>query len=250
MPKGFSGSTGGVPGLDQISTRWAILKDPVQFLLRYGPAIRKYLQALLKNPDDVDEIAQDILTKVVQNAFGRASPDHGRFRDYLKVAVRNAALMHLRKKKAVQPAESVLLQIADPLQTALVADQEWLADWQRCIMNKAWRALDSHERRTPDNHFYTVLKLSVDHPNEDSTRLAERASRKIGKPLRADAFRKQVSRARRMFAELLLDEVVNTLDQPSPQQIEEELIAIGLMDYVRDFLPPDWQTRAKDGSRR
>lgn len=245
MPKDFSG--GGVPGLDQISTRWAILKDPVQFLLRYGPALRKYLQALLKNPDDVDEIAQDILTKVVQNAFNRANPDNGRFRDYLKVAVRNAALMHLRRKKAVQPGASVLLQIADPLQTALLADQEWLADWQRCIMNKAWRALDSHERRAADNHFYTVLRLSVDHADEDSTKLAERASRKIGKPLRPDAFRKQVSRARRMFAELLLEEVTNTLEQPTPEQIEEELIEIGLMDYVRDFLPPDWRRR---GQRR
>lgn len=245
MAKSSSGHSGGVPGLDQISTRWAVLKDPVQFLLRYGPAIRKYLQALLKNPDDVDEIAQDILTKVVQNAFGKANPDNGRFRNYLKVAVRNAALMHLRRKKAVQPGDSVLLNVADPLQTTLAADQEWLADWQRCIMNKAWRALDSHERRSSGNHCHTVLRLAVEHPDDDSTKLAERTSQKIGRALRADAYRKQLSRARRMFAEVLLEEVTNTLDQPTPERIEEELIEIGLMGYVRDFLPPDWDKRGK-----
>src|SRR5437870_1584516 len=88
--------------LDQISTRWSILKDPAQFLLRYGPAIHKYLFALLQNEDDVAEISQEILTRVADSAFDRAVPDRGRFRDYLKVAVRNAALTQLRRKNRVR----------------------------------------------------------------------------------------------------------------------------------------------------
>jgi len=48
-----------------------------------------------------------------------------------------------------------------------------------------------------------------------------------------------------MFAQLLLREVEQTLDGPTPQQLEEELVEIGLMRHVRDFLPEDWRTRTQ-----
>jgi hypothetical protein len=46
-----------------------------------------------------------------------------------------------------------------------------------------------------------------------------------------------------MFAQILLREVEQTLDAPSPQELEEELTEIGLMRHVRDFLPADWRKR-------
>lgn len=222
--------------LSQISTRWAVLKEPEQFLFRYGPAIYAYLQALLRNSHDVEEISQDILVRVVQEGFARADPERGRFRDYLKTAVRNAALNHLRRKRGV-PLD-VAAFAAQPGMAAV--DAAWLADWHLCIFNKAWRSLESHQRRSPGNLFHTVLQLAVDHPEEDSVALAARATERVGRPIRADAFRKQLSRARRMFARLLVEEVEQTLEKPTRQDIEAELIELGLMLYVRDFLPADW----------
>jgi hypothetical protein len=32
-----------------------------------------------------------------------------------------------------------------------------------------------------------------------------------------------------------------------PERIEEELIEVGLMEYVQDFLPPDWRSRTWAG---
>jgi RNA polymerase sigma-70 factor (ECF subfamily) len=226
-------------GLHQITTRWTVLKEPAQFLMRYGPAIRNYLGAILKNPHDADEVAQDILVRVVQDGFHRASPDRGRFRDYLKVSVRNAALTHLRRKQPLQPGDQLLTQVADDD----APEQAWLADWQRCVLNKAWRALDQHERGSAGNLYYTVLRMAVDFPDDDSRQLADRVAKAIGRPFRPEAFRKQLSRARRHFAQLLLDEVTSTLDNPTPEQIEEELIDLGLMEYLRDFLPDDWRQR-------
>ena len=60
-----------------------------------------------------------------------------------------------------------------------------------------------------------------------------------------EAFRKQVSRARRLFAELLVAETARTLDNPTPLAVEEELIDIGVMKYVKAFLPADWRTSGK-----
>jgi RNA polymerase sigma-70 factor (ECF subfamily) len=231
--------------LDQISTRWAAVRDPAQFLLRYGTAVRRYLGALVKQPDDVDEILQDFLTRGIERGFVRAEPLRGRFRDYLKTAVRNAALSHLRRRKPVVQGDFALEELAAAPDTPLAADQQWEAEWRLCVLSRAWQALESHERRAPASLCHTVLRLSVAHPEEDSKALAARASAQSGRPIRADAFRKQVSRARRLFAELLLGEVAQTLEDPTPEQIEEELVDVGLMEYVRDFLPPDWRTRGQ-----
>lgn len=227
--------------LDQISTRWSSVNDPFQFVLRYSLAIRNYVGAIIKNQHDADEVTQDFLMRVVRLGFPGARPDRGRFRDYLKTAVRNAALKHLRRQKNTLYDESLLDQVAD--EDVPTADQAWTADWQRCLLGRVWSALERYQMRHPGNLFHTVLRLSVDHPQEDSEKLAARVSAQSGRSLRADAFRKQVSRARRHFAELLLREIKQTVENPTPENIHEELVELGLLGYVRDFLPPDWLSR-------
>src|SRR5262249_44237866 len=160
--------------LDQISTRWAAIKDPVKFLMRYGPAIRKYLDAFLKNVHDADEVSQDFLLRVLEHGFAGAEPDRGRFRDYLKRAVRNAAFTRLRRRDATVGDEGALSGLAAD-ENVSAADEEFLADWRRCLLDRAWRGLESHQRRSPGNLFFTALRLTVDHPEEDSEALAARA---------------------------------------------------------------------------
>ncbi len=242
--------------LDAISTQHSLLRaahhgsitsaGPARnaLALRYRRAIRGYLGALLKDDQDADEVAQMVLVKLLQGDFARATPDRGRFRDYLKVAVRNTALTHLRRKDSPLRHE-----LADDT-AACGGDEEWLADWRRTVLDRAWDLLQEHERSRPGNLAYTLLRLLADHPDDDSEQLAERVSAILGRPIRADAVRKQISRARRKFAELLLDEVAETLDEPSPDRVEEELIETGLMDHVRDFLPENWKTSFRPGSSR
>ena len=94
---------------------------------------------------------------------------------------------------------------------------------------------------------YTVLRLTSRHAGEDSPQLAARLGTLTGRPMRPEAFRKQVSRARRVFAGLLVKVVAQTLDDPSPVRVEEELSAVDLLKYVRPFLPEDWATRSTLG---
>ena len=75
------------------------------------------------------------------------------------------------------------------------------------------------------------------------TQLRRRRAR--GRPRRAKAFRKQVSRARRLFAKLIVAETSRTLGDPTPLKVEEELIDIGVMKYVRPYLPADWRASGK-----
>lgn len=231
--------------LDRISTQWPLLPDPARFVLRYGLAVRRYIEALVHDANDAEEVAQEFMLRVVQHGFLRASPDRGRFRDYLKTAVRNATLTWLERRRARPRGGVDLLQIPAPDAAVPEADEAWQAEWRRCLLDRAWRALDVHERASPGNLFHTVLRAATDRPHVDSETLAAEVAHATGRPLRADAFRKQLSRARHLFAESLVAEVAETLADATPERLEEELIALGLMSFVRDFLPPDWRTRGR-----
>jgi RNA polymerase sigma factor (sigma-70 family) len=223
--------------LDELSTYWPLIHDPHQFVHRYAPAIRRYLEALLHNVHDAEDVAQDFLLKGIVRGFVRGEAVRGRFRAYLKTAVRNAALTYLQRRRPGHLDGPVLAQVADRHDSEAEAEAAWLAEWRRCLIEHALDALDRHQQQTPGNLFATAIRLVLDHPDDDSTRLAARASALVGRPVRAEAFRKQLSRARRCFADLLIREVARSLEAPTPAQIEDELNAIGVLPLVRAFLP-------------
>jgi RNA polymerase sigma factor (sigma-70 family) len=225
--------------LDAIATEWSVIHDPAQFVRRYSPAVQTYLAAIIKNPHDAEDVAQDFFLRVAKYGFVRARKDRGRFRDYLKTAVRNAAINFLRRKQHSKPAGSGIFQFADTDKGKQLRDQAWIAQWRQCLLDRARKALEKHQTGAPGNLFSTVLNLLIEYPRDDAKSLAARTSALTGRPLRPDAFRKQVSRARFMLAKLLVREVIQTLDRPTPAQVKEELIDLSLWEYVRDFLPPE-----------
>jgi hypothetical protein len=222
--------------LDQIETDWSLVHEPAHLVMRYAHAVQRYLYALIKNKHDAEEVAQDFFLWVSQHGLPRIRQDRGRFRDYLKKVVRNNALNFLRRKCPCE-ASADLLHVPAPEDARDIPDQEWVIQWRRCLLKRAWRRLALHQERSPDNLFFTVLQLCVNRPHEDSKTLAARASELCGRHIRADAFRKQVSRGRRMFAQFLVKEIAQTLDEPAATDVEDELVDLGLMGYVRDFLP-------------
>src|SRR5262245_65927562 len=88
------------PVLDEIDTDWSLVHEPAHVVLRYSQAIQRYLRIMIANQHDAEEIGQDFFLWVSQHGLPRASKDRGRFRDYLKKVVRNAALNYLRRKTA------------------------------------------------------------------------------------------------------------------------------------------------------
>jgi hypothetical protein len=226
--------------LDQISTRWSTINEPCLLLVRYAPAIGKYFHALVKNRDDAAEVTQNFLLRAVKHGFPHANPCRGRFRDYLKKAVRNAARSYLERPRPVSSGDTPLEQLAGAEDPTSRLEREWLSEWQRCVLDRAWSCLQNRQRRVAGNMYYTVLRLAADHPEDSSQALAARAAALVGRPVTAQNFRTQLCRARRSFAELLALEVWQTLENPTPDRLKEELIEIGLWGYVHTFLPPQW----------
>ncbi|NQV24794.1 MAG: hypothetical protein HQ518_10535 [Rhodopirellula sp.] len=229
--------TGPPTYLDEISTRWGEVGNPRQFVMRYATAIRCYLASLIRNPTDADDVCQDFLLNVLTHRFAQASPDRGRFRKYLKTAVRNAALMHYRHARR----SSAPGQLSHEAELCLIekhadSDTQWLDAWGACLLERTWSELHGHQRRTPGNMFHTALRLWVDHPDDNSNQLAARATQILNRPVQPDNFRKQLSRARRLFAERLVAEATQTLETPSLEEVRSELQDLGLLRWVGRYL--------------
>jgi RNA polymerase sigma factor (sigma-70 family) len=230
--------------LDHISTHWPIVGDPFRFVLRYSPAVRRYVGALIRNEHDADDVVQDFLMQAVRRPFTPEQIRRGRFRDYLKAMLRNAAITHFRRT-ARQPGVAVDFPASPASGAEDAAEREWLAQWRDCLLQRAWEALELHEQSAPLGMAYTVLRLTADHPEESSAALAERASARTGRFVSVDVFRKQLSRARRHFAQMLVNEIRQTLQRGGAEDVVEELRDLGLMEFVRDFLPDPFRDVAE-----
>ena len=234
--------------IDAIDTRWSLVRlahagdvgsaEARRILvLRYAGAVRKYFGKIVAHVDDADELAQDSMMRLMQGDFAGADPTRGRFRDFLKTALRNMARNYWAKQKRRRPTESNLEFIA-------AADDEhdadWQFAWQKTVLDHAMAALRNAENSDAARRFAAVLKLRTEFPDADSEELAVKLGAQMGEPIRADAARQILRRARLRFAECLIEELRRGLDDETPARILEELADLKLLEYVRDFLPDDY----------
>jgi len=232
--------------LDAISTRWTLLQKAHgesttsaeearnALVLRYLPAVRRYVTALVENEEDAKDVAQDVVVRLLSGDFGGADPSRGRFRDLMKVAIRNMVRNYWSRQKR---RRTVHVEMGDVAADGESDDDPWLVGWRHSVLDLAWNSLRQQEKKRVGYGAYTLLRLRTEHPDDTSDQLAARWSKKLGKPVRADALRQQLRRARLQFADLLILEISRGLADPTPQRIEDELIALGLLEFVRDVLP-------------
>ena len=175
--------------LVHISTQWSQIGDANLFVLRYASAIESYLQSLLRDGNAVDDVLQSFLLKVVEKGFKQATPDKGRFRNYLIRSVHNAAVTYLRKSSR-QRTETMELIDEGNLSVPSELEQVWNKDWYECLMGRVWRRLQHHQDHS-NTYFYSVLQTAQSNPELDSKALAIEVSKQTGQPMSPENFRKQ-----------------------------------------------------------
>jgi RNA polymerase sigma-70 factor (ECF subfamily) len=233
------------PRLTQLSTQWTLVfqshvGSPEQIAAaqatlmdRYSGAVHRYLVEALRDQDAAEDLAQEFALRFLRGDFHRADPECGRFRDFVKRALRNLMIDHWRrKKKRPRTAGDDLPEAASPAEHPDF-DRRFLAGWRAELMSRAWKSLAQLQEQT-GQPYHTVLHLRVEHPELHSPELAERLSERLGRAINAGALRMALKRSRDRFVEFLLEDVAAGLTEPTAEQVEQELIHLNLLGYCKD----------------
>lgn len=227
--------------LSRITTLWtlhvrahspdAVAAARSELLYRYRAAAYRYVLAAVRDADAADDLIQDFAFRFLRGDFRRADPGRGRFRDYLRTALSHLVTDYQRARKH-NPVPLLAVEPAAPQD----ADTTFHAAWREELMEQTWRRLAAEQ---PNGH--AVLRLRVEEPELTSAQMAERLTEKLGREQTADGVRKALQRAHERFADILLDEVAATLEQPTAAALEAELRDLGLTRYCRTALTR-WQS--------
>jgi RNA polymerase sigma factor (sigma-70 family) len=203
-----------------------------ELLRRYGKAVQRYLLGAVRDPAVADDLAQEFALRFLRGDLRGADPQRGRFRDFVKgVLFHLIADYHRRKKAQPLPAavEASLAAHAAP------DDRAFEESWRDELLSRTWKALANGDQQG-GHSFHAVLRFRAEHPDMRSAQMAEQLAGQVGKPVTADWVRQTLHRARDRFADLLLQEVADTLDNPTAAELEQELIDLGLLVYCQPAL--------------
>src|SRR5262249_35228811 len=173
--------------------------------------------------------------RVVHGDLHGANSERGRFRDFVK-----GTLFHLiadyrkqqRKWSRSLPAHGARLIAGAEDRDS---DRHFVESWCDDLLAPTWAALAKIEGAT-GQPLHAVLRFRADHPEMRSPQLAKELSTRLGRPFTAVGIRQTLHRARRKFAGLLVDEVIQSLENATAQELEQELIELGLLEYCRPAL--------------
>ena len=225
--------------LDGLETNWSLIREACRettlhaaparaaLVVRYLPAISSYVAAIVRDAELGQDLTQDICARLMNGDFSKVDETRGRFRDYLKTAVRNVAKNHWRSEK-VRSTQ----QLPEALESDSTDEDHWVTAWRSTVLEMTWRAMDAWQRKTPRAVGATLLKIRAEHPDAPIDEITGRLNDAMQLSLAVGAVRTQLHRARTRFAQLLVAEVTRTLRESTPEQVQEELAALGLLPYV------------------
>jgi RNA polymerase sigma-70 factor (ECF subfamily) len=230
--------------LSQISTLWATLQQahdgPTEragaacrdLLDRYGGAVHRYLLGALRDPEAANDLAQEFALRFVRGDFRRADAERGRFRDYLKTALSHLITdYHRQRQRWHQPLSPEGHEPAAPAESSADAEAAFQASWREELLECTWKALLQTNLR-----YHAVLRLRVEQPDLSSAQAAEQLSVQLGEPCNAAWVRKTLQRAHDKYADLLLEQVAQSLPVITVESLREEMHALHLLQYCEGAL--------------
>jgi RNA polymerase sigma-70 factor (ECF subfamily) len=234
--------------LSHISTQWTMLyrahkgaEDEAaaarqELMLRYCGAVYRYLLKAVRDSSVAEDLTQEFALRFIQGRFGQVDREQGRFRNYVKGALFRLVQDHYRAVGKTPRPVSLEKEdgIAGPDEAA-AAEAAFHDSWRQELLSRAWKALEQVQAQT-GQPFHDVLRCRVDRPELSSTQLAEQLSASQGKAYTAAGVRQLLHRARERFAELLLDDIRQSLEGAPQVQVEEELAELNLLKYCKDVI--------------
>ena len=234
--------------LSRIDTQWSVVKQahdsgvdgsPARAMLveRYGPAIRRYLLASLRDEDTANELFQDFALRLIKGKFKNADEHRGKFRNMLKTALYRMMVDYHRKK---QRAKEINIgenggDVEAQGGTSPIDDDTFSIAWRKSLLDESWSLLQQLEKQS-GQLYYTVLRARSEAPLLTTSQLYESLHSAVDGLPEYPSFRVLLHRARKRFSAIILKLVSDSLDTPSTEAVEVELIELGLHHYCKPLL--------------
>jgi len=199
-------------------------------LRRYSGCAYQYTFGATKSHHAAEDLTQEFALRFVRGDFGKANPQQGRFRDYLKASLRNLITDFYRKKTTDGLLENGLALNSDSKEIDSL-DVAFTEQWRQRVLSITWELLQKYEIEK-FNHYYSVLHLRAQNPEASSSELALKFAQLHNKEVSPDWIRQNLRRARRKFGELLIEEVGRTVNSIDRNVVDDELASLGLKKYV------------------
>jgi DNA-directed RNA polymerase specialized sigma24 family protein len=199
-----------------------------RLLLRYRRPILRYVRHALPNQDDCELIFQNFAINFVQGKYRGFDPGRGRFREYLKRALFNLVHDYYRENHTPRRVQLDVNNISVAVQPRQTEVDPFQALWSEEVVKRGLDKLDQREREKPRSFVGSVIRLKAENPARRSADLARILTARKGIPVTAEKVRKDTHLARGLLIHYVIEEVRSTLGNPSLDDLEEELIDLGL----------------------
>jgi len=205
---------------------WATARN--EFAERYYAAVRAYIGALTRGASHSDDLTQRFFEAVVLSGtlLARADREKGRFRPYLKQAIRNFQIDEHRHQSRATANEVHLDGVTGGWNEVAVdgapsPDEEMLRAWARTLVTMALSQLESGcEEKHQHQHFEMFVQRYIADPDRPPS------WREVGEPFGLDEkiARSRTETAARQFRSLLRQLIAG--DVGAGEDIDQELQAV------------------------
>lgn len=205
--------------LVRTSQAWSQADSAAGFVLRYLAPMRRQLAVLLKSTEQADEGLKMIIAHLVSAGFG--DQRHDRLRDFLLLSIRSAARKRLQEIPESNRPEIDFEQLQSD-------SKDWLRYWREGLLERAWRSLERIEHATPSHPLYSMLHCATANPKATPGMLVIRVATETGAQIDESKAEVILAESRRIFAQLVADEISETLEKPESADVRKEIKTLGL----------------------
>lgn len=198
---------------------WTKADSAAGFVLRYLVPMRRQLTEVLGTTEHADESLKLLLAHLVSVGFG--DQKQGRLRDFLLRGIRSAAKTRVNELPETERPEL-------NLDSLTFDSRQWVAYWRDGILERAWRGLERKEHADAEMPVYTVLQAATGNPKATPGMLAAQIASENGMQLDEELVAQTIPLARALFAQLVADEVAETLESPTGEDVKMEIKQLGL----------------------